>query len=166
MGIYQGYLNSLTNKRSRLQTVLPVIERNRKIFQCPSFSISVLHEGRTLLIKGFDHADQGALRAPDGNTIYYFGSCTKALTVAASGLLLESGHVNWDTRVIEYLPEFTTTHSLEIDEEATLRDLAPLLFETIDKNRAILPRREDVVYVCGKLPFLAGFRSEWKYNNW
>ena len=34
------------------------------------------------------------------------------------------------------------------------------------KNAAILPRHEDVVHVCSKLPFLALFRSEWKYNNW
>ena len=34
------------------------------------------------------------------------------------------------------------------------------------KNAAILPRHEDVVHVCSKLPFLARFRSEWKYNNW
>lgn len=53
----------------RLQTVLPVIERIRETFQCPSISVGVLHQGRTSLVKGFGHADQGALRVPDGNTI-------------------------------------------------------------------------------------------------
>ena len=81
--------------------------------------------------------------------------------------------MDWDTRVIEYVPEFTTTHSPEVGEKATLRDLlshstglAPLLFSIMGKNGAILPWREDVVHACSKLPFLARFRSEWKYNNW
>ena len=147
--------------------MLPIIERIRQIFQCPSISVGVLHQGRTFLIKGFGYADQGALRVPDGNTIYCLGSCTKALTAVALGLLVESGHVDWDTPVIEYVPEFTTTYSPEVGEKATLRDLLshstglpPLLFAILGKNAAILPRREDVVHVCGELPFLALFRSE------
>ncbi|KAK0511174.1 hypothetical protein JMJ35_006726 [Cladonia borealis] len=157
----------------RLQTVLPVIELIRKTFQCSSVSLRVLHQVRTPLVKGFVHANQGALRAPDGNTIYCFGSCTKALTAVALGLLVESGHVDWDTRVIEYLPEFTATHSPEAGENAALRTLlshstgfAPLLFAMISKNGAIVPRREDVVHLCSKVPFSARLRSGWKYNNW
>ncbi len=173
----QGYIRSiyksLTDGPFRLQTVLPVIERIRKTFQCPSISVGVLHQGRTFLVKGFGYADQGALHVPDGNTIYCLGSCTKALTAVALGLLVESGSVDWDTRVIEYVPEFTTTYSPEVGEKATLRDLlshstglAPLLLAIMGKNQAILPRHEDVVHVCSKLPFLARFRSEWEYNNW
>ena len=157
----------------RLATVLPVIERIREIFQCPSISVGVLHQGRTFLVKGFGYANQGALHAPDGNTIYCLGSCTKALTTVALGLLVESGHVDWNTRVIEYIPEFVTSYSPEVGEKATLRDLlshstglAPLLFAVMGKNSAILPQREDVVHVCSKLPFLARLQSEWKYNNW
>ena len=94
------------------------------------------------------------------------------MTAVELGLLVESGHLDWDTRVIEYIPEFTTTCSPEVGEKATLRDLlshstglAPLLFAIMGKNAAILPRHEDVVHVCSKLPFLARFRSEWEYNN-
>ena len=86
---------------------------------------------------------------------------------------MESGHVDWKTRVIEYVPEFTTTHSPEVGEKAILRDLlshstglAPSLLAIMGKNEAILPRHEDVVHVCSKLPFLARFRSECEYNNW
>ena len=43
--------------------------------------------------------------------------------------------------------------------------LAPLLFAILGKNAGILPRHEDVVHVCSKLPLLTPFRSEWKYNN-
>ena len=150
-----------------------MIERIRETFQCPSISVGVLYQGRTFLIKGFGYADQGALHVPDGNTIYCLGSCTKALTAVALGLLVESGSVDWDTRVIEYVPEFTTTYSPEVGEKATLRDLlshstglAPLLFAIMGKKAAILPRHGDVVHICSKLPFLARFRSEWKYNNW
>ena len=89
------------------------------------------------------------------------------------GLLVESGQVDWDTRVIEHLPEFKTTYSPKVGGQATLRDLllhstglAPLLFSILGKNAAILPRREDIVHDCSKLPFRAQFRSEWKYNNW
>ena len=81
--------------------------------------------------------------------------------------------MDWDTCLIEYGPEFTTTYSPEVGEKATLRDLlshstglAPLLFAIMGKNGAILPRREDVFHACSKLPSLARFRSEWKYNNW
>ena len=164
--------NSLTDGPFRLQTV-PVIERIREIFQSPSISVGVLHRGHTYLVKGFGYADQAALRVPDGNTIYCLGSCTKAFTAVALGLLVESGHLNWNTPVNEYVPEFTTTYSPEVGEKASIRDLlshstglAPLLLAIIGKNAAILPRREDVVHVCSKLPSLAPLRSEWKYNNW
>ena len=165
--------NSLTDGPFRLQTVLPVIERIRETFQCPSISIGVLHQGRTILVKDLGYADQAALRVPDGNTIYCLGSCTKALTAVALGLLVESGQVDWSTPIKEYVPEFTTTYGAKVGEKATLRDLlshltglAPLLFAILGKNAGILPRHEDVVQVCSKVPFLAPFRSEWKYNNW
>ena len=153
--------------------MLPVIERIRETFQCPSISIGVLHQGRIFLAKGFGYADRSALHVPNGNTIYCLRSCTKVLTTVALGLLVESGHVDWDTPVIEYVPEFTTTYAPEVGEIATLRDLlsqstglAPLLLAVVGKNAAVLPRHEDVVHLCSKLPFLALFRSEWKYNNW
>ena len=149
-----------------------MIERIREPFKSPSISVDVLQQGRTFLIKGFDYADQGALRAPDGVKICYLGSCTKALTAITFGLLVESGFVDWDTRVTEYVPEFMTTYSPEVGEKATLRDLwshstdlAPLLLAIMGKNEAILPRHGDVIYACSKLAFLARFRSEWKYSN-
>ena len=108
--------NSLTDGPFRLQTVLPVIERIRKTFQCYSISIGVLHQGHTILVKGLGYADQAALRVPDGNTIYCLGSCTKALTAVALGLLVESGQVDWSTPVKEYVPEFTTTYGPEVGE--------------------------------------------------
>lgn len=83
--------------------------------------------------------------------------------------LVESGSVDWDTPIIEYVPEFRP----EVGEKATLRDLlshstglAPLPFTIIGKSADILPRHEDVLHVCSKLPFLARFRSEWKFKNW
>ena len=144
--------------------MLPVIERICETFQCPSISVGVLHQGRTFLVKGFGYADQDTLHVPDRNTIYCLRSCTKALTAVALGLMVESGHVDWDTPVIEYVPEFTTTYSPEVGEKATLRDLlshstglAPLLLAIIGKNAAILPQREDVFHVCSKLPFFSSF---------
>ena len=153
--------------------MLPVIERIREDFQCPSISVDVLHQGRTFLVKGFGYVDQSTLRVPDEKTMYCLGSCTKALTAVALGLLVESGQVDWSTPVKEYVPEFTTTHGPEVGEKATLRDLlshstglAPLLFAILGKKAGVLPRHEDVVHVCSKLPLVAPFRSQWKYNNW
>lgn len=153
--------------------VILVINHILEIFQSPSFSVGVLHYGRTIFVKGFGYSDRVARRVPDGNTVYCLGSCTKSFTAVVLGLLVERGKIGWKDPVSNFLPEFQTSHSPIVGQNATLFDLlshssglAPLLLIIVGKHGAILPQHEDVVHICSKLPRISQFRSEWAYDNW
>ena len=56
------------------------------------------------------------------HSIFAIGSTTKAFTAAALGKLVESGEIQWDDRVIDYIPEFEL-HNPAITNMFTIRDL-------------------------------------------
>jgi CubicO group peptidase (beta-lactamase class C family) len=102
------------------------------------FSLSIVHGGRTVYVKGYGYRDYGtpdsfiandtnfynipfarvaAARAnADGRTIYAIGSVTKQFTAAAILMLSEQHRVDLDAPVSRYAPEFS-------DPKLTVRTL-------------------------------------------
>lgn len=91
----------------------------------PGASISVVHDGELLSARGYGHADTGAdggdpVPVDPEETLFRVGSVSKLFTGTAVMRLVESGEVDLDTDVNEYL-DFTLPTSF--DEPVTLRHL-------------------------------------------
>ncbi|KAK3167103.1 hypothetical protein OEA41_010228 [Lepraria neglecta] len=152
----------------RLDAAIPDIDMIRGVFRSPSFSVGALHHGDTIFFKGFGYADKSTARAPNEETIYSLGSCTKAFKATFVSLLVHSGKLDWTTPISTYLPEFQTPHSPIVDEKATLLDmlshstgLAPLLYTVIGRHGSVLPQRKGVTHICSNLPSVSELGSEW-----
>jgi CubicO group peptidase (beta-lactamase class C family) len=98
------------------------IERTMKLFEVPGLSVAVVHDGRTLLEKGYGVRRMGVQTRVDASTIFGIASNTKAFTAASLAILVDEGKIAWDDRVIDHLPAFQM-YDPYVTREMTIRDL-------------------------------------------
>ena len=72
----------------------------------PGLAIAVVKDGRVVLAKGYGVLERGKAAAADSQTLFAIGSTTKAMTVAALGMLVDEGKLRWDDPVTKHLPGF------------------------------------------------------------
>lgn len=88
----------------------------------PGLGIAIVQGDQTVYSRGFGVLAQGGESRTDAHSIFAIGSCTKAFTAAAVGILVQEGHLNWDDPVIQYLPDFQLFDPVAT-REITIRDL-------------------------------------------
>jgi CubicO group peptidase (beta-lactamase class C family) len=74
--------------------------------QIAGASILVYQKGKMLLNKSYGYASL-ELSAPiptDG--VFFIASVTKQFTAAALAMLIDEGKLDWDDKVVKYIPEF------------------------------------------------------------
>ncbi|HLF14546.1 MAG TPA: serine hydrolase domain-containing protein, partial [Bacteroidota bacterium] len=99
-----------------------LVGRVMREFQVPGVSLAVVKDGKTLLAKGYGIKKLGDPSPIDSRTRFGIASNTKAFTATALGILIEEGKLQWDGRVIDYLPWFQLSDPY-VTREMTIRDL-------------------------------------------
>ncbi len=133
----------------------------------PGVGIAVVKDGKIIFMKGFGFRDAGKRLEVTPQTLFALGSCTKAFTSMAAGILTDEGKLDWDTPVIEYLPDFKLYDDYAT-RHATLRDLlchrtGLPLHDDVWKDKGLTRRQ-----VYERLRYLkpgTGFREKFQYNN-
>ena len=134
----------------------------------PGLAIGIVKDDSIIFNEGFGlrNIPKNLKVTPD--TLFAIGSCTKAFTTFAMGLLVEEGKLNWDTPVRNYLPSFRLKDMLA-SERITPRDLVT--------HRSGLPRhdlswyifkdsaRQDLVNKLAHHEPSKDFRTTYQYNN-
>lgn len=92
--------------QSVVETFDKYVEASRQAWNVPGLSIVVVQDGKVLLSKGYGVRELGKDAKVDSETLFGCMSTTKAMTAVAMGMLVDEGKVNWDDRVIKYLPYF------------------------------------------------------------
>ncbi len=82
------------------------IAKAMKEYQVPGAAIAVVEDGKVVLAKGYGVRDITKPDKVDENTIFQLASVTKSLTGVAAATVVDSGKLDWDTPVFNYLPEF------------------------------------------------------------
>ena len=98
------------------------VESARKQWNVPGLSIVVVQNGKVLLSKGYGVREIGKNEPVTVETLFGAMSTTKAMTVAALGMLVDEGKLNWDDKVIKYLPDFRVADPY-VTNELRVRDL-------------------------------------------
>ncbi|MFD0796847.1 serine hydrolase [Maribacter chungangensis] len=70
------------------------------------FAIGVVKDGQIVHAKGYGINSIDSKEAVTTNTPFGIASNSKAFTTAALAILVEQGKVNWEDKVIDYIPEF------------------------------------------------------------
>lgn len=72
----------------------------------PSISVALMDRARVVWAEAFGTIDKAAGTAPNTDTLYCIGSCSKVVSTVAIMLLVDRGLVDLDQPLVTYLPDF------------------------------------------------------------
>ncbi|HOC16916.1 MAG TPA: serine hydrolase [Vicinamibacterales bacterium] len=145
------------------------VGRVMKTFEVPGLSVAIVKDADTF-VKGYGVRKLGEPAPVDAGTLFGIASNTKVFTAAALGLLVEEGKLQWDGRVIDYLPWFQM-YDPYVTRELTIRDL--LVHRSgLGLGAGDLlwwpPSTYDRKQIAARLRHIkpvAGFRTAYAYDN-
>ena len=143
------------------------LQKTQKTFEVPGVAVAIVKDSKVVFAKGFGVQSLSKKIPVNEHSKFAIGSTTKAFTAAALGKLVESGEIQWDDRVIDYIPEFEL-HDPAITNMFTIRDLLT--------HRSGLPRgdllwfasdftRQDILERIRYLEPTFGYRAGFGYQN-
>src|SRR5690606_28002700 len=139
-------------------------------FEVPGIGLAIVKDGQIVLAKGYGVRRLGNPEPVDEHTLFSIASNSKAFTATALALLVESGKLKWEDRVIDYLPWFSLSDGY-VTQHLTIRDLLVhhsglpayandlLLFPP-----STFTRKELLIKLKG-VPLEYDFRSVYAYDN-
>lgn len=90
-------------------------------FGVPGASIAVVQGGDVVYLNGFGVRAFGSTQAVDPDTMFMIGSVTKSMTTMLAATLVDDGHLTWDTRLVDLLPDFAVGDP-ELTKSLTVHD--------------------------------------------
>ena len=144
-----------------------LVSRVMAEWKVPGLAAAVVKDGAVVYAKGFGFRDLEQKLPVTPHTIFGIGSCSKAFTATAVGILVDEGKLEWDKPVRTYLPAFTLSDEIA-SEHVTPRDLLT--------HRTGLPRhdhvwirstltRQEMFDNLRTLEFSRDLRQIYQYNN-
>lgn len=98
------------------------IRKEAGAFHIPGLAVGIIKNNQIVFTKGYGLTSTINGQPVTGHTIFPLASCTKAFTAAAMGILADEGKLQWNDKVITYLPEFALSDSW-ITRELTISDI-------------------------------------------
>ena len=148
-----------------------VVARTLQAFDVPGIAVAVVKDGQVVLAKGYGLSSLATQAPMEANTLVCIGSCTKAFTTAALGLLVDEGKLRWDDKVTKYIPEFRM-YDPNVTAEFTVRDLLTHRsgLGQGTENLMLFPDStdftiQDVIHGLRYFKPVSSFRSEYVYDN-
>ncbi|MEL7534379.1 MAG: serine hydrolase [Bacteroidota bacterium] len=135
----------------------------------PGLAVAIVKDDSVIFAEGYGFQNVRTASAVSPQSLFGIASCTKAFTAAAIGMLVDEGKLNWDDRVIDYLPWFEL-HDPYVTQELRVIDLlchrsglgtfdGDLLWYGTDYSM------EEVVRRIKHLPLDHGPRYQFGYQN-
>ena len=143
------------------------ITQAMKDWEVPGLAIAVVRNDSVIYARGFGVRELGRPEPVDEHTLFSIASTTKAMTVAALGMLVDEGKLDWDDPVAEHLPALRLGDPW-VARELTVRDLVThrVGLERSDNLWIAGPfERDEILRRAEALPSAAGFRAQYGYNN-
>lgn len=145
------------------------LQRAMDSLNVPGLAVGIVKDSSIVYAKGFGLTNTEESNPVDDETVFLIASCSKAFTAAAIGILVDEGKLDWDDKVIDYLPYFKL-HDPYVTREMRISDLlthrsglatfdGDLLWYGSDYSR------EEVVKRISELPLKNSFRYKFGYSN-
>ena len=153
------------------QQIDSLVEKAMKVFNVPGIAVAVIKDGKVIHSKGYGVRSLNTNQPVDENTLFGIASNTKAFTTAALGILVDQGKLQWDDKVVKYIPEYQL-YDPYVTKEFTIRDLlthrsglglgaGDLMF--FPDSSDFTPK--DVIQNLRYLKAVSSFRSKYDYDN-
>jgi CubicO group peptidase (beta-lactamase class C family) len=88
----------------------------------PGLSIGIIKANKVIFKKGYGVTSTLDNFPVTTETIFPLSSCTKAFTAAAMAVLVDEGKINWNDKVVKFLPDFKLSDPW-ITKELTISDI-------------------------------------------
>ena len=93
-----------------------------KTFEVPGIGLAIVKDGQVLLTKGYGVKKLGEPAPVDAQSLFGIASNSKLFTALALGMLVDEGKISWDSRVVDFLPEFMM-YDPYVTREMMVKDL-------------------------------------------
>jgi len=148
-----------------------VVEKAMTTFDVPGIAVAIIKDNKTIHEKGYGVRSLNNKLPVDENTLFGIASNSKAFTTATLGILVDEGKLNWDDKVIDYIPEFRL-YTPYVTQDFTIRDLlthrsglglgaGDLMLFPDSADFTI----NDVIHNLRYLKQTSPFRSKFDYDN-
>ena len=153
------------------QEIDKLTERTLVAFDVPGIAVGVVKDSKLIHAKGYGVSSLNTKQKINEHTLFGVASNSKAFTTASLGMLIDEGKLNWDDKVIDYIPEFRLYNSY-VTEEFTIRDLlthrsgmglgaGDLMIWPDGSDFGVA----DIIHNLRYLKSVSGFRTKYDYDN-
>jgi CubicO group peptidase (beta-lactamase class C family) len=154
-----GWLDSLDNYIAK-----EVIDYN-----VPGLAIGIIKDDTIIFKHCYGEANLNTHSKVSQETVFPIASCTKTFTATCIGILVDEGKLQWNDKVIKYLPDFKLSDP-QITKELTISDLLThrtglaqfegdlLWYGTNYSSKEIIDRMQ-------YYPIKSDFRTQFAYQN-
>ena len=152
-----------------LDTLDQYLEKQIAYFKAPGLAIAIVQDGEIKYSKGFGTRTINKNEPVDENTLFAIGSITKSFTPVALAMLVDEGKIDWDDKVIKYLPYFQL-YDPYVTNSFTIRDLLTHRSGLKDVSGGTLwyhsnLSREEIIKGLKYLDPISEFRTKPAYQN-
>lgn len=148
-----------------------LVGRTLKTFDVPGIAVAIVKDGKVIHAKGYGVTSILTQKPVNENTLFGIASNSKAFTSAALAILVDEGKLQWDDKVIQYIPEFKMYNEY-VTKEFTIKDLlthrsglglgAGDLMIWPDGNNFTT---QDIINNLQYLKPVSAFRAKYDYDN-
>lgn len=165
--------DGLTEKKQlhNQQTLDTTVTNALDKFHTPGMAVGIVYNDEVVLAKGYGKANIKDEQAVNDRTLFRIASLSKAFTAAAMAILVDDEKVKWDSKVVDFLPEFTL-YNPYVTSEFTIADLLTHRSGLVSGagDSMIWPEpsgfsRQEVIHNLRYLSPEYGFRSRYAYSN-
>src|SRR5690554_1630911 len=145
------------------------IEAGRQAWGVPGMALAVVYQDQVIHAEGYGALRQSESARANADTLFGVASTTRAMPAATLAMLVDEGKLDWDDKVIDYVPWFQLADPW-VTREVTIRDL---LIHRVGVGRMTGNRlqfmptadRRTVIEAMRHHEFEAPFRSRYVYSN-
>jgi CubicO group peptidase (beta-lactamase class C family) len=145
------------------------IEKYMEEFGIPGTAVAIVQNDQVVYLKGFGVRQAGRDEPITPQTRMMIGSTGKTMTTMFMATLVDEGLVQWDTPVVDILPEFAVKDE-DITQQITFRNLVCACTGVPRRDAEFLLNAnelsaEDVIESLRTFEFFTGFGETFQYSN-
>lgn len=168
--LFLGLINNTLAQDRDIKILDSCLSKARNEWNVPGMAVGIIHFDKVVLSKGYGLKN---IKYPNDSvsnlTVFPIASNTKSFTATALAMLVDEGKINWDDKVIQYLPYFKLYDDW-VTKNFTIRDLLSHRSGLKTFSGDLLwygsnYSREEVIKRASKLKPAFDFRTKFGYSN-
>lgn len=137
--------------------------------EVPGAAVAIVRDGEIVYAKGFGVRDMDTGEPVTPETLMMIGSTTKSMTTLLMAQLVDDGAFDWDTRVVEIMPDFRVMDP-QVTEQITMRNMVCACTGVPRRDlewlfKAAELSAEDVIESLADFEFFTDFGEAFQYSN-